>query len=333
MRYEECRASDTRSVVVIGASAGGIEALRRIIPTLKPDFPAAVFIVQHLDPKFPSMLNDLLAKESSLPVRFAQDAMRFQPGAVYIAPPDYHILLEEGYVRLNHGPRINFSRPAVDPLFFSAAATYRACVVGIVLSGMLDDGAAGLAAIKRCGGVAIVQEPADASFANMPASAIAADHPDIIVSLENLTTAVTEAVYMPKEAERPVGDDIMREILYLKNPSDPAGFDDFGELKLLSCPECGGPVREKDLDGRPRYRCHVGHTFTGKWLLAAQDQTVEESLWVAVRTFRERAHIQRKLAETEERSNRTRSAARYRNLAQESEKHAQRLLELVTMKK
>jgi two-component system chemotaxis response regulator CheB len=156
MKYVDCRNGITRPIVVLGISAGGLDALMRLVPQFE-DLPAAIFIVQHLPSDHPSFLDKLLQKETAHPVCFAQDSMKIKPRRIYIAPPGYHLLLDDGVMRLSNGPQVNFNRPAVDPLFFSAAITYQSCVVGVVMTGMLDDGAMGLAVIKKCGGIAVVQ--------------------------------------------------------------------------------------------------------------------------------------------------------------------------------
>ncbi|MBD3240187.1 MAG: chemotaxis protein CheB [Chitinivibrionales bacterium] len=329
MRHTECRNSDTRPIVVIGTSAGGIAALRDILAAFPVDLPAAVLVVQHRAPDRPEGLTEVLGVKSRLPVYTAQDHMPFQQGNVYVAPPDRHLMLDEGYLRLSGGPQVNLSRPAIDPLFLSAAVVYRSCVVGTVLSGMLDDGAVGLSAIKRCGGITIVQDPDDALYGDMPRNAIALYHPDFIVPLKAIVETIVQAVHMTKEAEQNVPEDLLRELDFLKAPAAIADFDALGELTPVTCPECGGPVRERTIDGQPRYRCHLGHAFSSKWLQQAQDRAVETSLWAAIRTLKERAHIVRRFAASEEQAGRARSAASMLQRAEESEAHAVRLQELL----
>lgn len=333
MLYTECRNNRSRSIVVIGASAGGISTLLHIVSALKSDLDAAVFIVQHLAPSSPSLLDELLGNKSPLTVCFARDTMSIKPGCIYVAPPDHHLFIEDGFMRLSRGPRINLSRPAIDPLFFSAAVAYQSCVVGVVLSGMLDDGAAGLAAIKSCGGMTIVQTPSDALYKDMPQNAIDADQPDFIVPLSEITSTIITALHTSHESKNFISDNIRKELSVMKNYLSSSYFDTSGELSAVSCPECGGPMREKNVNVQQRYHCHIGHVFTAKWLLHAQDQALEASLWTAARTMKERARIQRKLAESERQANRATTEAHYQRQAKESEEHAQRLIDFIMQAK
>ena len=168
-------------IVVLGASAGGVEALSTVVGALPAEFPAAVFVVLHLAPAGLSLLPEILGRAGALPVRHAADGAAIEPGHVYVAPPDHHLVVEAGVMRVTEGPIEHRARPALDPLFRSAADAYGPCVVGVVLSGMLDDGAAGLQAVKRCGGATIVQDPDDAMFRGMPANAVRLADPDHVV--------------------------------------------------------------------------------------------------------------------------------------------------------
>jgi two-component system chemotaxis response regulator CheB len=331
MKYIECRNGTTRPIVVMGISAGGFEALTKLIPQLE-DLPAAIFIVQHLSPDYRSVLDMLLQKVTSLPVCFARDSMQIEQRRIYIAPPDFHLLLDDGVMRLSNGPRINYHRPAVDPLFFSAATVYQSCVVGVVLTGMLDDGAIGLAVIKRCGGVAVVQQPLDARYPDMPQSAIDADHPDFIVPLSTIADSIIKAVYLPKGPHREVDKELLHEVQFLKDPTAANDTAETSELTSISCPDCGGPMRKKTIADYYQYRCHVGHAYTGKWLLSAQKRVSEEVLWSAVRMLEERAQVERELAENERKAGHEGEAARLMKRAEESNDHARAVQELIMRK-
>src|SRR5262249_11318339 len=165
-------------IVVIGGSAGAIEAMKQICEGLPADFPAAVFLVIHISPTSRSVMPDLLSRAGHMPARHPKDGEAIKRGTIYVAPPDMHLLVQPGHVIFRHGPHENRTRPAIDPLFRSAAVAYRSRVVGVVLSGLLDDGSAGLIAIKSCGGLAIIQEPDDAMWPEMPRNALAHDHVD-----------------------------------------------------------------------------------------------------------------------------------------------------------
>ena len=164
---------ENHHVIAIGTSAGGVQALKTIIKLLPKDFPASIHVVQHISSEAASNLAKVLDHIGQLKVKFAEDKETIEPGRIYIAPPDFHLLLESGRMRITRGPRENLVRPSIDPLFRSAAVTYRSYVTGIILTGMLDDGTAGLQAIKACGGMAIVQDPDNAAYGSMPKSAIA----------------------------------------------------------------------------------------------------------------------------------------------------------------
>ena len=170
-------------IIVIGASAGGIEALCELVAALPASLAAPILVVVHVPASHPSLLPRILSRRGNLPATHAEDGEAVLPGHIYIAPPDYHVLLEDRHIRLSHGPRENRCRPAVDPLFRSAALAYGHKAIGVVLSGMLDDGTSGLVTIKRHGGTALVQAPEQAKFSSMPRSAIEGDHPDYVLPI------------------------------------------------------------------------------------------------------------------------------------------------------
>jgi two-component system, chemotaxis family, protein-glutamate methylesterase/glutaminase len=182
------------NIIAIGASAGGLEPLRQLVAGLPSGFAAAVFIVWHVSPTHPSLLPQILQFDGKLPVAHAQNGEIIQSGRIYVAPPDYHLLVEDGCVRLYHGPKENHSRPAIDPLFRTAAEVYGERVIGVVLTGMLFDGTAGLIAIKRHGGIAIVQDPAEAKYPSMPRSAIGHDHPDYVLPIAQIAEELRRLV-------------------------------------------------------------------------------------------------------------------------------------------
>lgn len=187
----------SRDRIVIGASAGGVEVLIRLVGSLPADLPAALFVVLHTPANHTSRLPQILARHGKLPAAHARDGEAIAPGRIYVAPPDEHLLAQDGSVRLSHGPRENHTRPAIDVLFRSAANAYGERVVGVVLSGTLWDGTAGLIAIKRQGGVAIVQDPEEAGFAAMPRNAISGDHPDWVLPLADIATTLVRLAREP----------------------------------------------------------------------------------------------------------------------------------------
>ena len=191
------------NIIVIGASAGGVETLRQIVRPLPADLPAAIFVVMHVSPLTPSLLPNILTAAGLLPASPAQDGDLIEPSRIYVAPPDHHMLVEPGYIRLTRGPKENRHRPAIDPLFWTAARAYGPRVAGIVASGLMDDGATGLYIIKSEGGIAIVQDPKDAMFPSMPLSAIKAVPVDFILPAKAIPGKIVELAKEPwKEIER-----------------------------------------------------------------------------------------------------------------------------------
>jgi two-component system chemotaxis response regulator CheB len=287
-------------IVVIGASAGAVEALRQITSRLPPDLPAAVFVVVHVPATFPSRLPEILARAGALPVSHARDGEVFQRGRIYVAPPGRHLVIEGGTTRLTLGPRENRVRPAVDTLFRSAALAHGPRVVGVVLTGGLDDGTAGLWAIKERGGIAVVQDPADAQAPGMPASALANVDVDHRVPLREMAQTIVQLVRTSVREDR-IGS--VSEIMDIENriALDEGGLE-AGVLKLgtpspLTCPECHGVLLERKEGGMARFRCHTGHAFALGTLFAEVNDAIEASLWSALRAIDEHVMLmQRGLA-------------------------------------
>jgi two-component system chemotaxis response regulator CheB len=290
----------TKDIIVVGASVGGLDALRTIVGALPQDFPAAVFIVLHTAPEAPGVLADILDRAGALPSAFATDGEHIQPGRIYVAPPDRHLVIEPNRVRITRGPKENRFRPAVDPLFRSAAEVYGPRVVGVILTGYLDDGTAGLWAVKRLGGTAVVQDPRDALAPSMPASAMRQVRVDHCVSVEeiaplliSLTTATLEeegGYEVPKELEIEVK--IAKEQTALD-----AGVLKLGEPSNFACPECHGVLLQLREEKRIRFRCHTGHAYSVDSLLAEITEGVEDSLWNAIRSVEESVLLLRHMAE------------------------------------
>lgn len=289
----------THDIVVLGASAGGIETCGRLLDRLPADLPAAILIVQHLHPEQPSMLDQILGRFTALPVRFAEDGEAIHPGQVYIAPRDNHLLVAPGHVRVVRGPRENRHRPAVDPLFRSAAWTYGPRVVGVVLSGTLDDGASGLWAIRSCGGVTVVQDPADAKHAEMPLSALMTlnvDHtlpvPEIAELLQRLAREPVATTTRPLPAE-----DLGFEVSVATREKDTNSEDmrKLGQPSGFTCPTCHGPLWELNEGELTMFRCHIGHAFGPDSLQEAQAEDVEVALESALRALEEQGTAARRL--------------------------------------
>jgi two-component system chemotaxis response regulator CheB len=292
-------AAQTSRLVVIGTSAGGIEALRGLIAALPADFPAPLAIVMHTSPQSPGVLHEILARSGPLPAVSPQQAERLTPGVIYVAPPDHHLIVEPLHVRPTKGPRENRFRPAIDPLFRSAAQVYGPRAIGVILTGNLDDGSAGLWAIKQLGGTAIVQDPNEALFPSMPASAIAhvsVDHVVPLAAIPALLVRLTAAT-APEPHSAPVPARLEVEVK-IANEEDPltAGVEHVGDPSIIACPECHGVLLQLKEAGRIRFRCHTGHAYSAESLLAEIDESIEAALWSALRLMHEGGFLMREIA-------------------------------------
>ena len=323
-----------RDVIVMGASMGGTEALSSLLSRLPEDLPAGLCIVQHTSSSALGALAEVLGRRCPLPVANAQDGEPFVLGRVYVAPPDRHLLVKQGTLRVARGPRENRVRPALDPLFRSAAVAYGSRVVGVVLTGLQNDGSAGLAAIKRCGGLSVVQDPEDADFPEMPRNALHAVQNvgglDYCATLERLPKLLSQLVREEVTADPSPPHDIVLEVdIAERVMSDIPKQKMLGQPAAFGCPECGGPLWEVDDPALKRYRCHVGHAYTATALLADQSDATEKALWIALRTLEERANMLRVMAEDEQARGRERTTSQFRARAEEAEQDAQSVRHLL----
>jgi two-component system, chemotaxis family, protein-glutamate methylesterase/glutaminase len=319
-----------RDVIVIGGSAGVAEALLTLIKQLPASFPAAIFVAYHVPPGVDGAMQRMLAGRAKLEVKLADDGEPIRKGTVYVARPDRHLMLEKDAVRVTRGPRENRWRPAIDPLFRSAAVAHGSRVIGVVLTGMLDDGTAGLLAIKRCGGVAVVQDPHDAAYPGMPQSAIDNVPVDHRIELRNMGVLLERLVREPAGVSPPVPRDL-REEARVSAEGVPVSANPPPGPPQYMCPECSGPLHSEGAPGEPleRYRCLVGHGWGANALLSSTNDQLESTVWASIRLFRQRAQLLHTQAERERKAGRDKSAHHYRELMQESLDHAQRLQELV----
>jgi two-component system chemotaxis response regulator CheB len=290
-------------IVVIGASAGGLEGLRGLVAELPRDFPAAIFIVWHISPDSPGVLPEILSRSGELPAFNASHKEPILPGRIYVAPPDFHLVVENGYVCTTRGPRENRFRPAVDPLFRSAAAVYGPRVVGVILSGGLDDGTAGLWAVKQRGGVAVVQHPEDALVPSMPQSALNSVPVDYCVPLSEMASLLVKLANTPvsssvrEEGTATMSDALEVEVSIARDDNAiESGALELGELSPFACPECHGMLRELKEGDRLRYRCYTGHAYSAQSLLSEATQAIEDYLWIAIRGIEESVLLLRHLA-------------------------------------
>jgi two-component system chemotaxis response regulator CheB len=319
-------------LVVVGASAGGVEALIGLVKRLPADLPAAVCVVVHVPADNPGVLPRILDRAGPLPAAHARDGEPLRPGRIYVAAPDRHLLVHEGHLRVVHGPRENNHRPAVDPLFRSAARAYGPRVVGVVLSGSLDDGTAGLHAVKRRGGVAVVQDPAEALFPGMPQHALANVAVDHVLPLADLAPLLVRLAHSeaPDPGVNDMADDMDLETHMAE--MDPAALGGTGRLgppSGFSCPDCGGSLFELHDGQLLRYRCRVGHAYSPESLAAGQSAAVEEALWVAFRALEERAALLRRMARRMQEAGVDRLQQRHEGQAEEIEQRAAVIRQLI----
>ena len=317
-------------VITIGTSAGGVSALKTLLGQLPKDLKASIHIVQHLSGEASSNLPAVLNKVSQLPARFARDLETIEAGRIYLAPPDFHLMLEYGRVRLVRGPRENRMRPAIDPLFRSAAVVYRSYATGIILTGMLDDGTAGIQAIKACGGMAIAQDPEDAAYSSMPRSAIANAEIDRIVPLQDIAEIVKERVGQTPPIITEVPPDLLLEVPITKDAiTAPQTMAKIGQPVAHSCPGCGGPLWQIGDRQTLRYRCHVGHAFTGRTLVEEQNEATEKALWIALRTLEERGRLLKTMSDRYAEKGATSLAQTHQERANEASENAVLIRDLI----
>jgi two-component system, chemotaxis family, protein-glutamate methylesterase/glutaminase len=296
--------SKGRHIIVIGTSAGGLEALDQLIGQLPTDLPASLVIVQHMDPgNSGEPLLRRLGRHQAFHPKLAEDGERVKPGHIYIAPPDNHLLLKKGKMLVTKGAAENRHRPGIDPLFRSAAVSHGAHVIGVVLTGMLDDGTAGLIAVKRCGGVTVVQDPRDAAYSGMPLSALDNANVDFCVSIAEMGPLLTTLVSQRHGRSKAVPEDVRTEAVIAERVlSDISQVNGLGEQVPYNCPGCGGVLWKMDAPDEKRYRCHTGHSYTGRALLASQSAKIEEMLWISLRMFEERKNLLMSMTKDSDRS-------------------------------
>jgi two-component system, chemotaxis family, protein-glutamate methylesterase/glutaminase len=285
-----------------------------LVRALPADLPAAVYIVLHLPAQSPSMLPSILERAGRLPTVQARDGMAIKHSCIYVAPPDQHLLIERGRLRVVHGPRENRHRPSVDPLFRSAARVYGPRVLGVILTGALDDGTAGLQAIKQRGGRAIVQDPAEALYPGMPRSAVENVAVDYILPLAEIAPLLAQLAAQPAdEAAAPaVTDEMAQELKVTEMDMEMMTGDDHpGTPSAFSCPECGGVLWELRDKDPIRFRCRTGHAYSPESMLAGQSEVLEEALWVALKTLEEQVSFSRRLGHQARDRGHHRVAARF----------------------
>jgi two-component system, chemotaxis family, protein-glutamate methylesterase/glutaminase len=312
-----------RDIIVIGGSSGATAPLKDILGRLPKDLPAAVFVVRHIPAHGTGILSTVMSGFSRLPVVQAENGMVIENGHIYLAAPDHHLLVYESHVMLGRGPRENLVRPAIDPLFRSAALQYGPRVIGVILSGLLSDGAAGLNAIKRCGGLALVQDPLDAIADEMPRRALEATTVDLCVPGATIGDVLCDLAREHAGMKLPVPPEIRLEVEIAAG--ERIGSDRMARIAdpaALTCPSCGGVLSELKMGHPLRFRCQTGHAYTADALADQQEGRVDEALRVALRIIEERAELVHRMAENGRHSGRVAVAQMYDVRAAEYREYA-----------
>ncbi len=324
-----------RDLVVIGASAGGIEALQQLVRALPPDFNAAILVVLHTSARPGSFLTKILGRAAPLPVLHPKDWTSIENGKIYIAPPDLHMIVSGNMLRTLPGPRENLYRPAIDPLFRSAALARGRGVIGVILTGLLDDGTSGLMVVHAHGGAAIVQDPRSAMFPDMPQNALDQVPDARALPIEQIADALVQLVAedLPEPVNADTGADSLeakenrlmeQEMPQIADENRP------GHPSVFGCPECGGVLWELEENGFLRFRCRVGHAYTARVLNTEQRHATEVALWSALRALEESAGLHERMADRASTTHQAGAADRFRERAESTRENAKVLREFLT---
>ena len=313
-------------VIAIGGSAGAIGALKTLCGSLSPDIPAAICIVIHVGAHGNNHMADVFRDRCPIPVETAVDGQKLEHGRAYVAAADHHLIVADDTIWLGRGPRENLARPAIDPLLRSVGLSYGPRAIGVVLTGMLNDGATGLADLKRCGGVTVVQNPTEATEREMPLAALAASDVDYQTPIAELGPLLESLLSAPPAPSPPPPHDVRLEVeIALGRPTGSAEVNRLANPVALSCPGCGGVLSQMRNSSPLRFRCQVGHAYTAEVLATEQEGSVDEALRVALRIVEERAVLTEKMAEEARRNGLRLSAASYERTSAQSRRHVETL--------
>lgn len=322
--------SEPKYIVVIGASAGGLNAICEVVSQLKPGMNLAVLVVLHLSRKgIGEFLVHRVQQVTELHCVAAADEAKIYADHIYIAPPNYHLLVKDGKTLIGHGPTENRWRPSIDVLFRSAATNYDGRTIGIVLTGMLDDGTAGMLAIKKSGGKCIVQDPNEAEYPDMPLAVLNNMEVDYCIPLSEMGK-VLEEITGTEPSKSIIPGDLIREANIAERVS--VGIDivqQLGDQSVFTCPDCGGALWKLEEGNFERYRCHIGHSFSERDLIVRQAEQAEATLWVAMRMMEERRNILRKLEAETLKKGFTRIASDHADKAKDIEAHIEKLKQIL----
>jgi two-component system chemotaxis response regulator CheB len=321
---------EPKFIVVIGASAGGIHALEELVLQLKPEDDAAYFAVLHLSRKgVGDVLFHRIRELSPLPCKIAVDDELIEKGVIYLGPPDHHLLLDKGRVLLGKGAAENGWRPSINNLFRSAAAAYNSRVIGVIMTGMLDDGTAGMSNVKRAGGLSIVQDPNEADHPDMPLSVLENVGADFTESLVNMGALLTEIINTTDPIEVDVPEDIIAEATIDRRVSTHVEDLSQFEKSIINCPDCGGGLYITQKEHPTHYRCHVGHSYTDRELLIRLSEVMEATLWTSLRMMEERRSLLMKLYQRDKDRGYKTTAERHMQRVSEMELHINNLKQIL----
>ncbi len=319
-------------VFVIGASAGGHDAVINTLANIPINVNGAFLVVIHNSFDSSGGFERVLEKKIKLKVQLAGSEVPILPGNVYLSFSNQHLVVSDSSLMLSKGPRENLFRPSIDVLFRSAAVSFKNRCVGVLLTGRLNDGTAGLLAIKRCGGIAIIQDPKTAEFSEMPLSAQRSVKVDYCMDVEDIGKLIEVICQQPLPPEKEVPQSLVKEArIALAIKSEISKEDSLGEQVPFSCPSCGGPLWKMTDESMERYRCHVGHAFSQEAMLSGQNRKLEETLWVALRTFEEKRILLQRMAETYSEKGFTTLSASFRNKVEEVTEHINRLRDVMKL--
>ena len=319
--------------MVIGTSAGGNEILVQLVKQFTEEINAAFFIVMHIGAnEIDELLLGRLQQNTDLPCQLVKSALVIETGNIYLAPANSHMLVDQNRVFLTHGPPENLFRPSIDVLFRTAAASFDSRAIGIILTGLLNDGCAGMSAIQRSGGYCIVQDPKEAPFSDMPNAIINLIKPDFIISVNKMGKAIKSVISNQKKAKKDmrIPPDVALEAkLAQRAVSSMEELDELGKKSFFGCPDCGGSMWNISQGGLERYRCHIGHSYTEKELLISQTKALEDTFWVALRLMEEKMYLTKKMELNFQKKGHQRLADKYKERTGHLDKHMKRLRQLL----
>jgi two-component system chemotaxis response regulator CheB len=325
---------NVRDIVVVGASAGGIEALKAFVKDLPADFKGSIFIVLHVPSYSETRLPWILSKVGNIEAVLPDDGEEIEPGKIYVAPNDHHMLLQEGKIVVKRGPKENRFRPAIDALFRSAAYVYGSRVIGIILSGLLDDGASGIWTIKQMGGTVIVQEPEDAEQPQLPKNVLQYVVPDYTLAAIDMGPIVAGLVKEPAPTKKNLTQEELQRlemevVIATKDNAFEMGVMNMGELTTFTCPECAGTLVRLEEADMIRFRCHTGHAYTASSLASEVTESVEAKLWQSMRALEEVNMLMNKIADHYEHLDKHDDAKLFRQKAKSAADRAHTIHDLV----